>query len=116
MVGLGVCLTQFTDDCCSGGTGLAGAQLSTAAASVVRSWYKMEHSGTNNYMEQTNSYMSNEDRLFMSQTMSYPGQGSFTLTVQAGQVTSWRPHNLQPMDSLATAMMNMEVQVRHWFN
>merc|ERR1711982_278387 len=80
------------------------------AASVVRSKYKMEHSGTNNYMEQTNSYMSNEDRLFMSQTMSYPGQGSFTLTVQAGQVTSWRPHNLQPMDSLATAMVNLEVQ------
>merc|ERR1712029_887233 len=60
--------------------------------------------------EQTNSDMSNEDRLFMSQTMSYPGQGSFTLTVQAGQGTSWRPNNLQPMDSLANAMMNMDVQ------
>ena len=97
-----VCLTQFTDDFhCT-----ARAMLLSTAASVVRSWYKMEHSNTN---------MSNEDRLFMSQTMGYPGQGSFTLTVKAGQVTSWRPHTIQPMDSLTNAMMNMEVQVWQGF-
>merc|ERR1712117_787390 len=72
------------------------------------------------------SYISNEDKLFMSnmsQQVGYPGQGgqyqpqcqapcqgSFVLTVQAGHVTSWRPHHLHQVDNLAEAMGNMNVQ------
>merc|ERR1712117_448686 len=68
------------------------------------------------------SYISNEDKLFMSnmsQQVGYPGQsgqyqppcqGSFVLTVQAGHVTSWRPHHLHQVDNLAEAMRNMNVQ------
>ena len=73
--------------------------------------HKMEHSG----------HVSNEDRLFMSSPPSYPGQGSFTITVQGGQVSSvrpgpqesWRPQHLAQVDALASSMMSMELgQVR----
>ena len=75
--------------------------------------HKMEHSG----------HVSNEDRLFMSSPPSYPGQGSFTITVQGGQVSSvrpvpqesWRPQHLAQVDALASSMMSMELgQVKDW--
>ena len=66
----------------------------------------MDHSG----------HISSEDRLFMSSPRSYPGQGSFTLTVQGGQVRSVRPNTIRPqhlaqVDQLANSMMSMELQV-----
>ena len=68
----------------------------------------MDHSG----------HISSEDRLFMSSPRSYPGQGSFTLTVQGGQVrsvrsTTIRPQHLAQVDQLANSMMNMELQVNN---
>ena len=52
----------------------------------------------------------------MSSPRSYPGQGSFTLTVQGGQVRSVRPTTIRPqhltqVDQLAHSMMSMELQV-----
>lgn len=66
----------------------------------------MDHSG----------HISSEDRLFMSSPRSYPGQGSFTLTVQGGHVRSVRPTTIRPqhlaqVDQLAHSMMSMELQV-----
>merc|ERR1711934_918245 len=67
--------------------------------------HRMDHSG----------HVSNEDRLFMSCPRSYPGQGSFTLTVQGGQVRAVRPdisgpQHLTQVDQLANSMMSMEIQ------
>ena len=96
-------------------------QLTDHVRIIMLSWYRnvstpqfapelashrMDHSG----------HVSNEDRLFMSCPRSYPGQGSFTLTVQGGQVRSVRPNisgpqHLTQVDQLANSMINMEIQV-----
>ena len=96
-------------------------QLTDHVRIIMLSWYRnvstpqfapeltshrMDHSG----------HVSNEDRLFMSCPRSYPGQGSFTLTVQGGQVRSVRPNisgpqHLTQVDQLANSMMSMEIQV-----
>ena len=56
-------------------------------------------------------YLSNEDKLFSSQSLGYPGQGSFSLTVQSGNIKSWTPGHIQQVDTLTQAMRGMNVQV-----
>ena len=60
-------------------------------------------------------YLSNEDKLFSSQSLGYPGQGSFqgsfSLTVQSGNIKSWTPAHIQQVDTLTQAMRGMNVQV-----
>ena len=85
--------------------------LSTPQFAPAPASHRMDHSGQ--------AHVSSEDRLFMSSPRSYPGQGSFTLTVQGGKVRAVRPNTSRPhhqVDQLASSMMSMELEVTNGLN